>query len=68
MKTLSKTLTNGYRIRVLEYGEESPMIGHKYGEIAADDNSLEFFVHALLVNMNGTDSIVKACNSYPIPK
>ena len=67
MKTLKRKLVNNYKIRVIEYGEESPMLHHKYGEIAADDTNLEFYVHALLVNMNGPDSIVKACNSYKPP-
>jgi len=59
-------LKNDYWLRVLPYGEDSPMENHKGGEIAADDENKVFYVHEVLVVTNGLDSIVKACMSYPV--
>ena len=67
MKTLMPILSNGYSVNVIEYGEDSPMEGHKGGEIAADDKHHAFYVYEVTVVANGTDSILKACNSYPVP-
>jgi len=67
MKTLTPILSNGYSVNIIEYSEESPMQNHLGGEIAADDTAKAFYVYEVTVVANGTDSIVKACNSYPIP-
>ena len=67
MKTLNTILGNGYSINVIEYGEESPMINHKGGEIATDDKYKAFYVHETFLVTYGLDSIKKACFSYPTP-
>jgi hypothetical protein len=59
-------LNNGYTLQVIKYGEQSPMDNHKGGEIAADEDNKVFYVHEVLVVTNGLDSIMKACNSYPM--
>ena len=66
MKTPQMQPDNGYTLQVIGYGEQSPMENHKGGEIATDDISQVFYVHEVLVVTNGLDSIIKACNSYPM--
>jgi len=58
-------LANGYTLKVIPYGKESPMVDHLGGEIAADDEAMTFYAHEVFVVTYGMDSIVKACLSYP---
>ena len=64
MQTLT-TFKNGYNLVVIEYGERSPMEDHNTAlEIAADDDSKRFYVHALLLHTYGLDSVKAACERY----
>jgi len=60
-------LNNGYTIRVISLGQESPMKNHKGMSIASDDDNKTFYVYELMMVTYGTDSVIKACESYPVP-
>ena len=59
-------LDNGYTLKVIPYGKQSPMSNHLGGEIASDDKNKTFYVWEVTVVTNGLDSIIKACNTYPV--
>lgn len=68
-KTKMKTVSNfknrdGWILVALQYGDQSPMAYHHYGEVAANDAARVFYVHELLILVNGAESVCKACAAY----
>ena len=63
MNTISTT-KSGYKIVAINPDESSPMENHKGGEIAVDEENKTMYVHGVFVACYGTDSIMKACESY----
>lgn len=60
---IGKTLS-GYTILVIPFGVNSPMKNHKGGEIAVDDDNKIMYAWEIFVIIYGTESIIKACESY----
>ena len=60
-------LNNGYTLRAIPLGYESPMENHKGMSIAADDENRIFYAHHMLIVTYGSDSVIKACETYPVP-
>ncbi len=57
--------TKGYEVLAIAPGcRESPMHNHRGGEIAVDDAGKKMYAWHTFVVLYGTDSIIKACNSY----
>ena len=60
-------LSNGYEIRVLKHGARSPMQNHGPMEIATDQENRVFYIYEVMLTCYGTDSVIKACETYPVP-
>ena len=60
-------LKNGYTLKFIPMGAESPMENHMGGEIAVDEASKTMYGWELFAATYGTDSIIKACESYRTP-
>lgn len=63
MDIIGKT-KNGYKVVAINPGEQSPMKNHRGGEIAVDEESKTMFAWGVFVALYGTDSVMRACNSY----
>jgi hypothetical protein len=61
-------LDNGYTLKFLKPGVESPMMNHKGGEIAVDEETKTMYAWEIFVVFYGLESIIKACLSYPVKK
>ena len=48
----------------IEYGEQSPLANHGSMEVAVDTETGHFFIHEVMLVTYGTDSVIKACESY----
>ena len=55
---------SGYTVFAIPAGAESPMTGHKGGEIAVDDVNKTMYAWELFVVTYGTESIMRAAESY----
>lgn len=62
------TLKNGYTLKMIPPGKESPMINHKGGEIAVDEETKTMYAWEVFVVTYGMDAIVNACEKYPSRK
>lgn len=58
------TTDSGYKVIALMPGEDSPMLNHGGGDIAVDNEMRIMYVVGVCAAMYGTDSIMRACNSY----
>lgn len=63
MNVIGRT-QSGYRVVAIAPGESSPMANHRGGEIAVDEKSRIMFAWGVFVTLYGTESIMKACESY----
>jgi hypothetical protein len=57
---------HGYKVFALNPAEAFPLENHKGGEISVDEESKTMFVEGTFAHLYGTESIMKACNSYPL--
>lgn len=57
-------LNNGYKLTIIPPDAKSPMIGHKGGEIAVDEESKTMYAWEVFVRCYGLESITRACMSY----
>ena len=64
MSTKIGTTKTGFVVVALDLAESSPMVNHKGGEIAVDDDAMIMYAHGVFVAMYGTDSVMRACESY----
>lgn len=60
-------LSNGYEIRVLKHDAISPMQNHGPMEVATDQENRIFYIYEIMLATYGTASVIKACESYPVP-
>jgi hypothetical protein len=60
------TTNHGFKVLALDAGEASPMQNHRGGEIAVDELTGTMYAWGIFVVAYGMDSIMKACNSYPV--
>lgn len=63
-KAAHSSLPAPWALIVIDYGDLSPLAGHKSGEVAVDDEAQAFYVHAPFVAAYGLDSIERACQKY----
>ena len=63
MTTIGHTKA-GYTVIAIPAGMDSPMSGHKGGEIAVDDSMMTMYTWEVFVITYGTDSIMKAAELY----
>jgi len=59
------SLNDGWVLKIIPYGETSPMSEHLGGnEVAADNEAKEFFAWECWIVTAGLRSIQTACNEY----
>lgn len=63
MQSIGKT-QSGYTVKVIPPCHASPMVNHKGGEIAVDDETHTMYAWEVFVVTYGVDSIMRACNQY----
>jgi hypothetical protein len=57
-------LSNGYSLKVIPNGVQSPIANHSKLEIEIHDESKTFYIHELMLNTYGVNSVVKSCELY----
>lgn len=57
---------HGYRVFAINPGEAFPIENHESGGVSIDEESKTMFVEGTFAHLYGTESIMKACNSYPL--
>lgn len=57
---------HGYRVFAINPGEAFPIENHESGGVSIDEESKTMFVEGAFAHLYGTESIMKACNSYPL--
>lgn len=57
-------LENGYTLRAIELNEDSPMVNHRGGDIAVDEERKIMYCWEVSLNLYGLESIRKACLTY----
>jgi hypothetical protein len=60
------TTRHGFTVYAINPGEPSPMAGHKGGEVAVDDDSRTMYAWGVFVATYGTDSVMRACDTYTL--
>ena len=58
------TTKHGYRVFALDPGQSSPMVDHRGGDMAVDDENKVIYAWGVFVALYGVDSVMKACNQY----
>ena len=57
-------IEKGWSLRVLQYGEDSPLENHGALELGADDENKLIYGSETFIRAMGMNSIMAACRSY----
>lgn len=62
--TIIGTTHHGYTVHAVAPGHESPLHGHRGGEVAVDEKTRRMYAWEVFVACYGIDSVMRACNQY----